>query len=82
MKLKVTSVFPAVAILLAGTACAAEPLPRGIADPVLGRWDLTVRGQDGDYPSWLEIRPRTEAQLMAEFVGQFGSKRHAARLCH
>ena len=76
MQLKLNSVFPVVAILLAGAACAAEP-PRGFADPVLGRWDLTVQGPDGDYPSWLEIRLRKETELMAEFVGQFGSKRHA-----
>lgn len=76
MKLEVSRVVPIVAILLAGTACAEEP-PRGFADPVLGRWDLTVQGKEGDYPSWLEIRLRTETQLMAEFVGQIGSKRHA-----
>ncbi len=52
----------------------------GFADPVLGRWDLTVDGPDGIYPSWLEIRLRTESQLMAEFVGRFGSKRHAAHV--
>lgn len=80
MKLKVSSVFPAIALFLAGITFAAEP-PRGFADSVLGRWDLTVRGPDGDYyPSWIEIRLRTESQLMAEFVGRFGSKRHAAAL--
>jgi len=21
--------------------------------PLIGRWDLTVHGSDGDYPSWL-----------------------------
>jgi hypothetical protein len=69
------SVIPIAAMLLAGAAQAAEP---GFADPVLGRWDLTVRGPDGDYPSWFEIRLRTESSLMAEFVGQFGSMRHAS----
>ena len=77
MKLEVSSVLPVIAIVLAGTACAEEAPPRGFADPVLGRWDLTVQGQDGDYPSWVEIRLRKETELMAEFVGQFGSKRHA-----
>ena len=56
---------------------ADAPAP-GFADPVLGRWDITVDGPDGSYPSWMEIRLRTETQLMAEFVGRFGSKRHAA----
>lgn len=54
---------------------AAEP---GFADPVLGRWDLTVDGPEGPYPSWVEIRLRTENELMAAFVGRFGSKRYAA----
>ena len=79
MKLHVSRFFPLFAILLASITLAAEPPPRGFADPVLGRWDLSVQGPDGnDYPSWIEIRLRTEAQLMAEFVGQFGSKRHAS----
>lgn len=55
-------------------ADAAEP---GFADPILGRWDITVAAADGSYPSWMEITLRTETQLMAEFVGRFGSKRHA-----
>lgn len=67
----------AAAFLLACTLQAAEPSP-GFADEVLGRWDLAVQGADGVYPSWLEIRLRTEQQLMAEFVGRFGSRRHAA----
>ena len=70
-----------VATVLAGAAFAAEP-PRGFADPVLGRWDLTVQGPDGEYPSWLEIRLRKETELMANFVGQFGSKRHAAAVTY
>ena len=57
------------------SAAAAEP---GYADSVLGRWDLTVQGQDGEYPSWFEIRLRTERELMAGFVGRFGSMRHAS----
>jgi hypothetical protein len=66
------------ALLLAGVLPAAEPASPGFADPVLGRWDLTVQGADGAYPSWFEIRLRTEAELMAEFVGRFGSRRYAS----
>jgi hypothetical protein len=68
----------AAAFFLAVLAQAAEPPAPGFGDEVLGRWDLTVQGADGDYPSWLEIRLRTESQLMADFVGRFGSRRHAA----
>lgn len=66
--------------------CFAAPFASaqdaGFADPVLGRWNLTVDGSEGNYPSWLEIRLRTESQLMAEFVGRFGSKRHAAEVSY
>ena len=66
------------AMLLAGTLPAAEPASPGFADRVLGRWDLTVQGADGAHPSWFEIRLRTETELMAEFVGRFGSRRYAS----
>ena len=62
------------AVLFATIAQTAEP---GFADPVLGRWDLTVESSNTSFPSWLEIRLRTEEQLMARLVGQFGSVRHA-----
>jgi hypothetical protein len=40
-----------------------------------GRWDLTVHGRDGDYPSWLEVRRSGSHTLVGSFVGQFGSAR-------
>lgn len=53
----------------------------GFADAVLGRWDITVQGADGTaYPSWLEVRLRKENELMASFVGRFGSMRYASRV--
>lgn len=68
----------AITLVLVGIAPVTEAQERGFADAVLGRWDLTVQGEDGRYPSWLEIRLRTERSLMAEFVGRFGSRRHAS----
>jgi len=71
-----------ITMMLGSAAAMADaPLP-GFADPVLGRWDITVDGSDGSYPSWMEIRLRTETQLMAEFVGRFGSKRHATQVSY
>lgn len=68
----------AVAMLcLSGPVIATDAPPRAFADEVLGRWDLTVEGEDGPYPSWLFVQLRTERELMADFVGRFGSKRHA-----
>ncbi len=82
MKLKVSSVVAVIAIVLAVDAHAAEAPPRGFADAVLGRWDLTVKGPDGDYPSWFEIRLRKETELMAGFVGKAGSLRHASSVTY
>lgn len=62
-------------LLLTVVAVAEQPAP-GFADPILGRWDLTVESRDGSYPSWLEVQLRTEEQLMGRFVGRFGSARH------
>src|SRR5262249_46315720 len=42
---------------------------------ILGRWDLTVKGPDCDYPSWLEVRRSGYTTLVGSFVGQFGSAR-------
>lgn len=46
---------------------------------LLGRWDLTVQGADGAYPSWLEVR-RSGRSLVGSFVGQFGSARPVSRV--
>ena len=46
-------------------------------DAVLGRWDLTVQGVEGAYPSWLHVHLRKDNQLHAAFVGRFGSVRYA-----
>ena len=44
------------------------------AKPYLGRWDLTLRARDREYPSWLELREEG-GQLKAEFVGRWGNAR-------
>ena len=41
----------------------------------LGRWDVTVGGPDGPYPSWFEIRRSGRSTLVGTFVGRFGSAR-------
>jgi hypothetical protein len=67
-----------VAALLAAAPPAAQERERGFADAVLGRWNLTIEAPDGAYPSWLEVRLRTESELMAQFVGRVGSVRHVS----
>jgi hypothetical protein len=51
---------------------AAEP--PSTPSPV-GRWDITVHGPDGDFPSWLEIQLSGHHTLVGSFVGQVGSAR-------
>ncbi len=72
-----------LALGLAALAVAAEPqqqppAKRRAAGGV-GRWDLTVQGPEGAYPSWLEVR-RSGRTLVGSFVGQFGSARPVSRV--
>jgi hypothetical protein len=48
--------------------------------PVVGRWDLTVQGAEGGYPSWLEVRRSGRTTLVGSFVGQTGSARPISRV--
>jgi hypothetical protein len=72
----------ALAALLAATPVAAQSPQAGFADPLLGRWDLTIEAADGAYPSWLEVRLRTETELMGRFVGRVGSARYASDIAY
>jgi hypothetical protein len=67
------------ALCLTATGGTAE---RGFADAVLGSWDITVHHPDGAYPSWLEVRLRTESELAARFVGRFGSVRYLSSIAY
>src|ERR1035438_3195543 len=40
----------------------------------LGRWDLTVKSADKEYPSWLEVDQK-DGKLSAQFVGRWGNAR-------
>ncbi|HET7609804.1 MAG TPA: DUF1080 domain-containing protein [Gammaproteobacteria bacterium] len=68
----------AAAMLCAAAPIAAQPLKPGFADALLGRWDLAIEAPDGVYPSWLEVRLRTETELMGRFVGRVGSARYVS----
>lgn len=80
-----TNKFAAIAVLVAVLGCASQSSyraraeqssPAGEADaqPFLGRWDLTLKAADREYPSWLEIREE-DGQLKAQMVGRWGSAR-------
>jgi hypothetical protein len=75
----IRATLAAVAALLAVLPAPAQP-PPGFADALLGRWNLTIDGADGAYPSWLEVRLRTENELMGRFVGRVGSARQVGAI--
>jgi 3-keto-disaccharide hydrolase len=53
-----------------------EPAP----PPIVGRWDLTIHGGSGDYPSWLEVWTSGGTHLVGQFVGRGGSARPVSRI--
>jgi hypothetical protein len=66
-------------------ACTAFALSaRGYDGPkspsILGRWDLVVKGERGEYPSWLEVRKSGYRTLVGSFVGRTGSARPISRV--
>ena len=70
----------AALVCAASCSAAAQEHASGFADPLLGRWDLTIDGAAARYPSWLEVRLRTERELMGRFVGRVGSTRYASAI--
>ncbi|HLN26381.1 MAG TPA: DUF1080 domain-containing protein [Gemmataceae bacterium] len=70
----VTLVFLIVATITA--AAAEDKRPPG----VIGRWDMTVQGADGAYPSWLEVQLSGYKTLVGSYVGRFGSARPISRV--
>lgn len=51
-----------------------DPPKQVSADPFLGRWDLAVKGEGQEYPSWLELS-KEGSVLKGRFVGRTGSAR-------
>jgi hypothetical protein len=59
-----------------GAKSEKSPSP-GAAESIkafLGRWDLTLKAPDREYPSWLELR-QEDGQLKAEMVSRWGNAR-------
>lgn len=48
--------------------------------PLLGRWDVTVEGPEGEYPSWFEVTQSGYRTLVGSYVGQFGSARPVSKV--
>jgi hypothetical protein len=77
-------VFPVAMLVLSLSAGAYSENPDSAqrassgavaaAKPFLGRWDLTLKATEREYPSWLEIRVE-DGQLKAQFVSRWGNAR-------
>ncbi len=76
-RISVRRVVLALALPLAiGSTFANSQPPASL----LGRWELTVHGKSGDYPSWLEIKQSGRTALVGSYVGQFGSARPISKI--
>jgi len=64
-----------VTIFLSSTAYSQGPgTSSSTVTPFLGRWDLTLKAPDHEYPSWLEVT-QDNGQLKARMVGRWGNAR-------
>ncbi len=70
----------AAAWLVALMSLAAQGAAAQENRELIGRWDLTVSGVDGDYPSWIEVRLSGYRTLVGSYVAQFGSARPIAEV--
>ena len=76
----------ALGIVLVLNGCASKqqaPIPPQqqamTADAYLGRWDATIKTENGEYPSWFEIS-KEATEFKGRFVGREGSARPIARI--
>jgi hypothetical protein len=63
-----------------GTRAAQAPAQAPARPAAIGRWDLTVQGPKGPYPSWLEVTLSGTRTLVGRFVGGGGSARPISRI--
>jgi hypothetical protein len=77
------ALISAVAMLLFGAAAfspsvhsarTSSAAPADSVSAFLGRWDLTLKAPDREYPSWLELT-QENGQLKAVYVGRWGNAR-------
>lgn len=81
MKLQKNSFVLVVALLFVSNLAYSQPAKSGKGSPsankveaFLGRWDLTLKAPDREYPSWLELSIEG-GQLKAQMVSRWGNAR-------
>lgn len=73
--LKVATLSAIIAILMLSSMYSqqAKSQPTS-AQNYLGRWDLTLKAPEHEYPSWLELTEK-DGKLSAQMVGRWGNAR-------
>ena len=61
------------------TACTVAAIP---GEQMIGRWDLTVAGSRGAYPSWMEVKLSGNKALVGYFVSAGGSARPVSNVTY
>lgn len=66
--------FLSVAFIYFLPSTHSAPRAASSVEPFLGRWDLTLKAPDREYPSWLEIT-QDAGEVKATFVSRWGNAR-------
>ena len=74
--------FPIVALIfgVAATQINRTNKQKTSAPAIEGRWDITVKAEEKESPSWLEITHSGRSSLVGQFVGESGSARPIGRI--
>lgn len=67
----------ALPIFCTSICCLAQP---SNPSPLEGRWDITVAGDTGEWPSWLEVRHSGMHNYNGRFVATLGSARPISKV--
>jgi hypothetical protein len=67
-------VFSALLLSLAILPTMSAQAAKSDSASYLGRWDLTLKSADHEYPSWLELAEK-DGKLTAQFTGRWGNAR-------
>jgi hypothetical protein len=70
----IAGVLSVIPQLSSGAGFAQNTSNPASLQPYLGRWDLTLKAPDREYPSWLELR-QENGQVTARMVGRWGNAR-------
>jgi Domain of Unknown Function (DUF1080) len=79
MKFQRTLLAVGISILFCGVALSGGKTAHEDSKAFLGRWDLTLKAPDREYPSWLEVSLDGD-QLKAQMVGRWGNARPLPRV--